>query len=174
MAAPKNRIRVRAALACKIVQLDRLKFNDAVASGIYPCAPATMPGSARIFDEESLLPLYFFARLTEFGLTAAAAGRIACEMAAAANAANAEKADRIVLVRGHRGIDFCIPNVVKFPVNMGKKPAKYDPEHENRGIGYPAIGRVIFTVEFYIKHVREIIAKELAYEASILGREDDE
>jgi hypothetical protein len=57
---------------------------------------------------------------------------------------------------------------------MGKKPEKYDPEHENRGIGYLAIGRVIFTVEFYIKHVREIIAKELADEASILGRGDDE
>ena len=173
MAAPKNGFRVRAALACKIVQLDRLKFNDAVASGIYPCAPATIPGSARIFDEESLIPLYFFARLTEFGLTAAAAGRIACEMAAA-SAANAEKADRIILVRGNRGIDFRIPNVVTFPANMGKKPEKYDPEHEKKGIGYSAIGRVIFTLEFYIKHVREIIAKELAYEASILGREDHE
>jgi hypothetical protein len=173
VAAPKNGFRVRAALACKIVQLDRLKFNDAVASGVYPCAPATTPGSARIFDEERLLPLYFFARLTEFGVTAATAGRIACEMAAAARADSAENADRIVLVRGTQD-EFWTPNVVTFPANMGKKPDKYDPQHEKKGMKYPAVGRVIFTVEFYVKHVREIIAEALAYEASILGREDDE
>jgi hypothetical protein len=173
VAAPKNGFRVRAALACKIVQLDRLKFNDAVASGVYPCAPATTPGSARLFDEERLLPLYFFARLTEFGVSAATAGRIACEMSAAARADNAEKADRIVLVRGTHG-DFCTPSFVTFPANLRRKPDTYDPEHEKRGIEYPAIGRVIFTVEFYVKHVREIIAEALAFEASILGREDDE
>jgi hypothetical protein len=173
LTGPKNGFRVRAALACKIVQLDRLKFNDAVASGVYPCAPPTTPGSARIFDEERLLPLYFFARLTEFGMTTATAGRIACEMSAAARADNAEKADRIILVRGTQD-EFWTLNLPTLPANKGKKPDRYDPEHEKKGMKYPAIGRVILTVEFYVKHVRKIIAEALAYEASILGREDDE
>jgi hypothetical protein len=164
VAAPKNVRRVRAALACKIVKLDRVKFNDAVASGVYPCAPATTPGSTRIFDEERLIPLYFFARLTEFGVTAAIAGRIACEMATAARADSTKNADRIVLVRGTQD-EFWTAN---------EEPDKYDPEHEKKGMKYPVIGRVIFTVEFYVKHVREIIAEALDYEDSILGREDDE
>jgi hypothetical protein len=150
---------VHSALACKIVQLDRLKFNDAVASGLYPCAPATKPGSSRIFDEDGLIPLYFFARLTEFGVTTAVAGRIACDIASSARAKGAEKAERVVFVRGTDDV---------FPINSP------NPEHEEKGIQYAGIGRVIFTVEFYVKHVRKIIGETLAYEASILGREDGE
>jgi hypothetical protein len=57
---------------------------------------------------------------------------------------------------------------------LAKDSNTYDPEHEKKGTEYAGIGRVIFAVEFYVKHVREIIAEALAYEASILGREDDE
>lgn len=161
---------MHSALACKIVQLDRLKFNDAVASGLYPCAPATKPGSSRIFDEDGLIPLYFFARLTEFGVTTAVAGRIACDIASSARAKGAEKAERIVFVRGTDNV-FC---ALVFPKNSPKNSDTYDPEHEEKGIQYAGIGRVIFTVEFYVKHVRKIIGEALAYEGSILGREDGE
>ena len=85
MVQTQIKTRVRAALACRIVNLDRVKFNDAVASGTYPCAPMTMKGSARIFTEEQLLPLFFFARLTEFGIPTGRAGQLACEMASAAS-----------------------------------------------------------------------------------------
>lgn len=68
---------LRASAACQIVNLDRAKFNDAVARGAYPCAPPTRPGSARHFTDAELLPLYFFARLVEHGFRSEAAGRLA-------------------------------------------------------------------------------------------------
>jgi hypothetical protein len=172
MPVPKFKTRVRAVLACQIVNLDRVKFNDAVASGTYPCAPHTISGKSRIFDEEALLPLYFFARLTEFGISAGRAGRLACEMASCAKGRGVEDADRIILLRGSMDEVF-IPSIQNYPESTGKPALPYDPDHEKNGRAYQGLGRVLFTVEFYIKHVREIIAERLAYEVSILGEEEE-
>lgn len=175
--APQFPIRVRAAMACRIVNLDRVKFNDAVASGTYPCAPMTRAGSARVFTEAELLPLYFFARLTEFGLPASKAGSMSCEMAASASGDQSEPATRIIYVHGQSS-NFFVANKSK-KHNSDEIVDNYDPEHETPNDGrptgwhYPGAGRVIFTIEFYVKHVRQIIAQHLAYEASILGEEDE-
>jgi hypothetical protein len=178
MANPKFPPRVRAALACRIVNLDRVKFNDAVANNLYPCAPSTSPGSARVFTEAQLLPLFFFARLTEFGLPAGKAGRMACEMEAVASADASEPATRIIYVQGQWTNGFYVANRSKRPAD-GVVVENYDPEHETpneahpTGWHYPGVGRVIFTVEFYVKHVREMIAERIEYERSILGEEDE-
>lgn len=163
------RIRVRAPLACRIVGLDRVKFNDAVASGAYPCAPATMKGSARLFDEESLLPLYFFARLTEFGIPASRAGQLACEMASTARQESTQHNDRITFVRGTSHETFLAPTA-KLP--GGELKVWYDPDHEKNGMGYHGIGRVLFTIDFYVGHVRQIIADAIEEERNTLGEED--
>jgi len=174
---PSFPIRVRAAMACRIVNLDRVKFNDACASGTYPCAPNTISGKARVFDERDLLPLFFFARLTEFGMPAGKAGAMACEMAAHANSDHAQPAERIIYVHCQSG-GFFVSNKSKMPAT-GEIRVNYDPDHETpnpaapHGIHYPATGRVLFTIDFYIKHVRDIIATHLAYEASILGEEEE-
>lgn len=170
MATPKY---IRAALACRMVNLDRVKFNDAVASGVYPCAPGTRSGSARLFTEADLLPLFYFARLTEFGITAGRAGHLACEMANATKGNGVDEADRFVLLVGTM-TEVVVASRQKYPESTGKAPTDYDPDHEKNGTGYPGIGRVLFTVEFYVKHVREIIADRLAYEASIIGEDDPE
>jgi hypothetical protein len=178
MAIERFPTRVRAALACRIVNLDRLKFNEAVSNGIYTCAPATRAGSARIFTEAELLPLFFFARLTEFGISASKAGHLACEMAAAASDTSAEPATRIIYVQGTSGRGFFVANKSRRPAD-GEIIDNYDPEHEApnqqhpTGWHYPGSGRVIFTVDFYIKHVRELIAERIAYEASILGEDEE-
>lgn len=167
-------------MACRIVNLDRVRFNDAVASGTYPCAPSTRSGAARVFTEEEMLPLYYFARLTEFGIPASLAGRLACEMGERSRTDDAEPATRIIFVKGNGGASFFTPNNVKVPATGEVKLNYYDPEHETpteerpTGWHYRGVGRVIFTIEFYIKHVREIIADQIAYEMSILGEEDDE
>lgn len=169
--------RFRAALACKIVSLDRVKFNDAVAAGAYPCAPYATKGSARIFEEDDLLPLFFFARLTEFGVQSAKAGRLACEMAAAARDAHAAAASRIIYVHGAFSHGFMIPDRRKNP-QTGEMEVLFDPDHESpsekypEGMSYPGNGRVVFTIDFYIKHVREMLASRIAYEASIIGEDD--
>lgn len=168
----------RASLACRIVNLDRVKFSSDVASGIYSCAPGTTKGAARLFTEGDLLPLFFFARLCEFGVTASKAGRLACEMANVANDAHAEPATRIIYVHGAFASGFFVPNKSK-NLRTGEVTDKYDPEHETpneqnpTGWHYPGNGRVIFTIDFYIKHVREMIRERIAYEVSILGEEDE-
>ena len=171
MVQTQIKTRVRAALACRIVNLDRVKFNDAVASGTYPCAPMTMKGSARIFTEEQLLPLFFFARLTEFGIPTGRAGQLACEMASAASSDYAEPADRITFVQGMMS-NFFTPSKIKVQSSSEIK-VNYDPEHETHDKHYGA-GRIIFSIDFYIKHVREIIAERIEYERSILGEDDEE
>jgi hypothetical protein len=179
MATQKYPLRFRAALACRIVNLDRVKFNDAAANKLYPCAPATIAGSARIFDEPGLLPLYYFARLSEFGLPAGRAGALACEMANAASLESSEPATRIIYVHGAWTSGFFVANRIKDPAT-GEIKDNYDPEHETpndkypTGYHYPGNGRTIFTVEFYVKHVREMIAERIAYERSLLGEEEDE
>jgi hypothetical protein len=164
-------------MACRIVNLDRVKFNDAVASGTYPCAPSTISGKARIFDEDGLLPLYFFARLTEFGIPAARAGKLACEMAECARSFGNEESDRVILLRSE-SMEHFIGSRTGVP---NGEMTDYDPRHEEPGrskkwpggMQFNGIGRIIFTVEFYIKHVRQIIAERIAYEASILGEEEE-
>ena len=131
----------RSAVACRIVSLDRVKFNDAVASGTYPCAPSTTGGSARLFTEEDLLPLFFFARLTEFGLPAGKAGSMACEIASRV-ATSKKRSNHITLSYG------VSTNVWA----MGEKR-------------HAGLGRLIFTVVFHIADVRRIIADGINAEA---------
>lgn len=178
MVTPKFPTRVRAAMACRIANLDRVKFNEAVAGGAYRCAPETRSGSARVFTEAELLPLFYFARLTEFGLQAGRAGRLACEMASVAAHESSLPATRIIYVHGGYSSGFFVANKVKEPAT-GEVKVNYDPEHETpneknpSGWHYPAAGRVIFTLTFYVKHVREILAERLAHEMSILGEDDE-
>jgi len=65
--------------ACEIAGLNRQRFNEFVAAGDYPCAPATEPGKARYFNELDLIALFVFARLVEIPeVSAKRAGRQAC------------------------------------------------------------------------------------------------
>jgi hypothetical protein len=155
----KFKTQYRAALACRVVNLDRVKFNDAVANKLYPCAPSTVGGSARLFTEEDLLPLYYFARLTEWGMPAGRAGRIACDLYDKTRARGVNKDDRLSLLVG--------------TMDEHIMPSKnYDPDHEKKHTRYFGLGRIIFRVEFDVKEACEIIAEGLAYEASIRGEED--
>lgn len=59
--------------------IEAQRFNDAVARGFYPCAPAT-EGARRKFSEFDLVGLHIFARLVNMGLSQKDAGRFACMM----------------------------------------------------------------------------------------------
>ena len=169
---------VRSTTAMRIVRLDKTKFNEAVADGFYNCAPATIRGSMRVFQVEQLVPLYFFARLLEFGLPARRAGQLACEAWNVSRLRGAEAADRIILLRGQGG-ESLIPSSQEYPDTTIKN---FDPEHEKpgrnpefpEGMLYQGISPVLFTVEFYISHVRKIIDTAIVYEQSILGEDEDE
>ncbi len=67
------------ALAAEIADIDRQRFNEAVAEGFYPCAPATVPGRARSFGLNDLLALKLYGQLVREGTTPRHAGAVACE-----------------------------------------------------------------------------------------------
>lgn len=58
--------------------VDRVKFNDAVNDGFYPCAPAVV-GKARLFPGNDLVSLYIFGALLALGCTSRVAGAYACD-----------------------------------------------------------------------------------------------
>jgi hypothetical protein len=152
--------RVRSALAMRIVGLDRLQFNEAVASGFYPCAPATRKGSARQFTDDDLVGLYILARLTEMDMLARRAGPLACEFMAEMHGHRDE--ERIVFIKSVSGYSTFLPGSL------------FDPDHVNKGKYYPGIGPIAFTITFHIGEIRKHIADAISAESNILGEDDAE
>lgn len=158
----KYPLRLRSAIALRVVNMDRQKFNEAVASKAYPCAPSTLAGQARLFGKDDLLTLFLFARLREFGLSDKRAGALACEARGYFTDRDGEKqTDRIVFVQGTSS-NFLTPAHL------------YDPDHEKNGKHFPGAGRILFTIDLYLDHIRAIIDDRIAYERSLLGEEDDD
>lgn len=76
--------KVTTALACRIVRLDRQRFNEAVTGGYLRCVPDTIAGRSRYFTPDDLLAPWYFRELVEDGYTRERAGQIACAIADAA------------------------------------------------------------------------------------------
>jgi hypothetical protein len=157
---------IRSALATRLVNLDRLRFNEAVALGHYSCAPATLQGQSRIFDEDDLVTLYVFARLLERGFATRAAGNLACEFRSAMRTTNYAKAARIILCHDELSSYFTA-DLVAVPNGVEEK---YNPDRKSDYAG----GRVVMTTEFYVANIRQNLAERVARERKILGSEDDE
>lgn len=72
------RLGVRTREACEIAKVDPARFNEMVHAGYYPCAPATRPGSARIFDLDQTVALKIFGNLLSLSVAPERAGKITC------------------------------------------------------------------------------------------------
>lgn len=70
--------RARAKTACRIAMIEPARFNEAVSMGNYPCAPATAPGSVRIFEVNDIIILSIYRNLLEKGVIPSKAGPAAC------------------------------------------------------------------------------------------------
>ena len=68
----------RGATACQVTGIDKQRFNEAVASGRYPCAPTVRKGGTRTFTEDDIIALFVYARLIEQEIPPRVAGDIAC------------------------------------------------------------------------------------------------
>ncbi|MDG4650438.1 hypothetical protein P6F26_18500 [Roseibacterium sp. SDUM158017] len=66
--------------ACQAAGIDKQRFNEAVAAGRYPCAPAVRKGGTRTFRRDDIVALFVFARLIEQDIPARVAGEIACAL----------------------------------------------------------------------------------------------
>lgn len=69
--------------ACEVVLIDRARFNEAVAAGHYPCAPAASHGRPRVFEEPDMIALLYYALLLHKDWPPRLAGRYACALRAA-------------------------------------------------------------------------------------------
>jgi hypothetical protein len=144
--------------ACRIVDFNALRLNDAVAKGFYRCAPETVGGSERLLDQDAMLPLYFFARMLDCKLSARWCGAIACDIAEHVVAAEAKgtPVDNIVLLIGERN-----------PVAFGGSHPTYVKWMSDGGYVNDAdidVGPVVMRLTFEIKTVRAIIADMMQHE----------
>jgi hypothetical protein len=151
--------RVRVALACRIARIDRDRFNEAVHAGNYPCAPAVLKGSTRIFDPEDLLSLYIYARLLEEAVAPKNAGELACLIGEQARMHPGEA--RIHIARAASGTRWILPG--------SKANDAADQMLGRRNMVEPLISIKIF----HIANIRKIIQLEIEEEKTILGEHDE-
>ncbi len=144
--------------ACRVAGLHRDRFNEHVAAGHFGCAPATIPGRARLFEPHDMIALVLFRELMEDGLDARKAGRIACVVAASARekpaAANISYLEYSFGDGGYAA-----------PVDELPPPSEWrDRRFSGREI------RKVTT--FRIDRLRDLIAQGIEEERSIIGPDD--
>lgn len=126
---------VTTARAASFAKISRIKFNEAVADGYYACAPETVAGSTREFDELDVIGVYVFARMLDIGMIPRRAGPLACEFRE--------------MLRQRPALD---------SVHVTITPAG-----ARRIIDRPpGRGTYVFSMEFNIKTIKEAIAKAYA------------
>jgi hypothetical protein len=154
-----EKTQVRSAVAMRVVNLDRQRFNEAVANNYYECAPSTVAGSVRLFKEDDLVALFVFARLLELNVLPRRAGQLACELKSSLRDRNHNPSLNVVYVRG---------TTAGFFIDA----SAYNPNHEaDENKEYPAAGAIFLSMHFNISTIRRLIRERLEYERSILGIE---
>lgn len=148
---PKPRLTTKA--ACRVVGIDRDRFNEHVARGDFGCAPETIPGRARLFDADALLTLKIFKDLLDDGLPSKLAGRIACSVGQAAK-------------------DF--PNedeIIYYDLMVGTSRA--GPASQSLAITDLLSGSTIKKrIGFNIRQLRQFVESGILEEQSIIGEDD--
>lgn len=153
-------LKLTTASACRVARLDRVRFNEYIAAGRFPCAPDTIPGRARLFDPDDMLALWLFRELIDDGFEAARAGKIACTVAEAAR--QHPEARTISYVQDYFG-----SRGHAFPTESVPVPEKWD----NVLFSGTDIRKV---TTFRIGKLREMIAHYTEEERSIIGERDND
>ena len=154
----------RAPAAMRIARMDRQKFNEAVADGFYVCAPSAVRGTARVFDEDDLIALFYFGRLTQMNIPSRLAGHLACQVREWLSRVPEE-------VRGTPA-EPRISNLRSIS-GMGTTFSGYDPDHHAKGLAYPGCGDIALSIEFNVAQVRAFIRSEIAAELEVLGEDEE-
>lgn len=145
--------------ACRVVEIDRDRFNEHVAAGRFRCAPDTVPGRARLFDPNDMIALWLFKDLMDDGYEAWKAGVVACKVAEAARA-NPDSATISYVY------DFNLPR-------GGRAFPSADVPASNSWQERTFSGSVIRAVTtFNIAELRRIISERTDAERSIIGEDD--
>lgn len=153
-----TKLRLTTKAACRVVGLDRDRFNEHVAAGNYTCAPKTVPGRARLFDPDDMIALWLFKEFLDEGTDAETAGELACEIAHCARFNPDEPA--IALVYSY----FSKPHA--FPSSAVPDPSTWD--------------EVLFSgtdirkvLTYRIGKLRKMIAHYTEEQRNIIGEDDE-
>lgn len=156
-----TKLRATTALAADIARIDRQRFNEAIASGFYPCAPETVAGRARSFNIQDLLALRVYGHLLREGVTPRHAGHAACTFRAFLDAC--PDADHVLQIVGDFGAEL---GRVSWVV-----PETFTPSASL------VLGRqIIYVRDWYLKPMRDAIIARLEEENEqrVVGPADEE
>ncbi|HEX2529811.1 MAG TPA: hypothetical protein VHL31_26410 [Geminicoccus sp.] len=145
----------RTPVATRIARVDRQRFNEAVAGGLYPCAPSTVSGTPRIFDVNDIVILVVWSELLKEGLPPRKAGGIACGLRSLL--IEHPEAERVVFVINSYGRSI------------------WD-LRENIPLEANTIGGtfIVSIKEWFLGPIRARVVRELEEEAGTVGTADDE
>lgn len=166
-----DKIRVSSHHAMEIAGLDRLRFNEAVNAGSYPCAPQGQRGKTRMFEgEEQMICLFLFARLLDDGVKHERAGAIACGLLQFFEEHKVDggsyQGNTVVRVKGQSSIAFFVDG------------AKFDPEFNRKDKVYIGAGLNLLSTVIDVANMRVIIRAKftelMEAQRHTLGAEDEE
>lgn len=140
--------------ACRVARIDRQRFNEHVAAGDYPCAPKTVPGRSRLFDESDLIALFVFAREVERGVKPGAAGSLACQV-------------RETLTDRPDAETSVLADIVSGPHSQLVQP-------DTKLAARWAIGVPLKLTTYNVAGVRALVREGIEEQATIIGPEDDD
>jgi len=145
--------------ACRVVGMNRDRFNEHVSEMNFECAPGTVAGRSRLFDPNHMVALWLFNEMIERDkISAKKAGTIACEVAELARRNLDENA--IAFIELDMGSGYAaIPADVPDPARWSKVL-----------LGGRSVRKVTY---FNIHSIRERIATLTEEERSIIGPDDE-
>ena len=146
--------RLTTVAACRVARIDRQRFNEYVSVGDFGCAPTTVSGRTRLFEEADLITLFIFAREIEKGLKPLIAGFIACAVG-----------DEVRRHPDHNKVSIC---------RFVNSPHYRVVPNDTDAAGLWLSGNPVFDVRAYnIAYVRDLIRLGVEEERSIVGPSDE-
>lgn len=89
--------------ACEVAKVHPDRLNEAIARGDFPCAPMTVAGGRRNFDENDFVLLALYGAMTARGVPPRIAGKVACR--ALAPLENSPDAPTLAIIWRSSGVD---------------------------------------------------------------------
>lgn len=161
-------LKFRTKAACRIAGIDPQRFNEDVAAGEYPHAPATTAGVSRVFDEADIAGLFVYAHLTRgCGEPYRFSKKLAATYARGV----------IRALRNTRYVDYSHVEMwdgarADFPL-VRDADGEFVPAFEDHPPQFKTpLAQGLASVCFDLKAIRETVRERMEEEASILGEED--
>ena len=164
-------LRLRAPLACRLARVDKQRFNEAVARGEYPCAPPAVQGVSRTLTLAETIALYCWGRMLELSMSAKQAGHFACEILHLVR--RIESGDvpthawACIIRTGYGSYEFACSDPKELDLEARQKAGVVSPTP----VSYGESG-VIFTINFQISFLRQLILQGIEEYRATLGEEE--